>query len=109
MRIKAQFENEVRPGGASRLGGFTILELTAVIAIIVVLVSLFCAALEHTKAKALRISCLDNMKQLNLAWSLYADDNDSYLALNKTAPAPNKPGIVARRLSTNSWAVGNPV
>ncbi len=81
----------------------------AVVVIIGVLVSLLCAALNHTRYKAQRIKCLDNLKQLQLAWLMYKDDNDDRLALNKTAPAPNHPRIIARRSSTNSWVAGNPL
>jgi type II secretory pathway pseudopilin PulG len=97
------------PGDLRPRGGFTILELLAVFVIIGVLVSLLCAALNHTRYKAQRIKCLDNLKQLQLAWLMYKDDNDDRLALNKTAPAPNHPRIIARRASTNSWVAGSPL
>lgn len=91
-------------------GGFTLIELTAVIAIISVLVSLLCAALNQTKTKALRISCLDNLKQLQFAWDMYTDDNDGLLPLNQTAQEitskPNR--IPTRGTSERSWVVGNP-
>src|SRR5690606_9092888 len=61
---------------------------TAVVTIIMILVSLLCAALNHTKAKALRISCINNLKHLQGAWLLYVQDNESYFPLNQTAPAP---------------------
>jgi prepilin-type processing-associated H-X9-DG protein/prepilin-type N-terminal cleavage/methylation domain-containing protein len=89
-------------------GGFTIIELTAVVAIITVLVSLLTAALNQTKNQAMRISCLDNLKQLNLAWQMYLEDFDGALPLNQTAA-----GFVHHRIpqlnnSTNSWVAGNP-
>lgn len=88
--------------------GFTILELTAVIAIISVLVSLLCAALNHTKGKAQRVQCLNNLHELQYAWMLYVIENDDYLPLNQTAPAPSYRRIFARNSSTNSWVAGNP-
>jgi prepilin-type processing-associated H-X9-DG protein len=89
--------------------GFTVFELTAVIAIIAVLVSLLCAALNQTKTKALRISCLDNMKQLQFAWEMYTDDNDGALPLNQTAQSIiGKENRIPRNGSSeNSWVVGN--
>ena len=89
-------------------GGFTLLELAAVVAIISILVSLLCAALNHTKAKTLRLSCLDNMRQLQFAWQLYTLDYDDFLPLNQEDPTPRHPRIPFINSSTNSWVAGNP-
>jgi prepilin-type N-terminal cleavage/methylation domain-containing protein/prepilin-type processing-associated H-X9-DG protein len=93
----------------SALRGFTLLELTAVVAITAVLVSLLCAALNQTKTKALRISCLDNLKQLQLAWDMYTDDNDGSLPLNRTAQATTGKAnrIPVSGTSEDSWVAGN--
>ena len=89
--------------------GFTIVELMSVVAIILVVVGLLSVALNQTKARTLRVTCLDNMKQLQLAWMLYADENNDYLVLNKSESSSI--GIAAAGLqphSTNSWVAGNP-
>jgi prepilin-type N-terminal cleavage/methylation domain-containing protein/prepilin-type processing-associated H-X9-DG protein len=88
--------------------GFTLIELTAVVAIITVLTSLLCAALNQTKNKALRISCLDNLKQLNLAWQMYSEDFDGALPLNQTAGVALDHRFPRFNTSTNSWVAGNP-
>src|SRR5262245_60415148 len=94
---------------SARRSGFTIVELLVVVLLISILVSLLCAALDNTKAKALRITCLDNMRQLQSAWAMYVDDNSEALPLNQMAPVPNHPRIpVSRLTSTNSWVSGNP-
>jgi prepilin-type processing-associated H-X9-DG protein/prepilin-type N-terminal cleavage/methylation domain-containing protein len=90
-------------------GGFTIAELVAVVSIIAILVSLLSAALNSTKSKALRITCLDNVRQLQIAWQAYAEENGDVLPLNQTAPVPNKRGVIANRLSDDSWVRGNPL
>ena len=97
-------------GGNFRRAGFTIMELMAVIAIIVIVVGLLSVALNQTRNRTMRVMCLDNMRQLQVAWTLYADDNKDFIALNKTAPMGSVgTGVAAApRNSTNSWVAGNP-
>lgn len=59
--------------------GFTLIELLVVIAIIAVLMAILFPALNRAKEQGKRTMCLGNLKALNLAWIMYADDNDQQL------------------------------
>jgi len=62
--------------------GFTLLELLAVIAIISVLAAILLPALAGARERSRGIYCLNNTRQLVLAWQLYADDHEGLLPYN---------------------------
>ena len=68
------------PAGATR--GFTLIELLVVIAIIAILAALLLPALGRAKQRAERAECLNNLRQLQLAWIMYTDDNSNQLPPN---------------------------
>jgi len=64
--------------------GFTLIELLVVIAIIAILAALLLPALSRAKEQAYTAVCINNQKQLQLAWLMYVEDNNGKLPRNDT-------------------------
>jgi prepilin-type N-terminal cleavage/methylation domain-containing protein/prepilin-type processing-associated H-X9-DG protein len=62
---------------------FTLIELLVVIAIITILAGLLIPVLAHAKARAQGIYCLANLRQITIAWTMYAGDNGGNFPVNE--------------------------
>ncbi len=77
--------------------GFTLIELLVVIGIIALLAALLLPALSAAKARAKNVGCINNLRQLSLAWKMYADDNSGTLIENLPQPS-----------AAQAWVEGSP-
>jgi prepilin-type N-terminal cleavage/methylation domain-containing protein/prepilin-type processing-associated H-X9-DG protein len=72
--------------------GFTLIELLVVIAIIAVLMAILMPTLNRAREQGRRAACLAQLKNLTLAWLMYADENDSKIVNGEGGYDRGQPG-----------------
>lgn len=78
--------NQERSAAPGRMNlpelAFTLIELLVVIAIVAILAGFLLPALARARAKAQAVFCMNNTKQLDVAWLIYSDDHNGHLPYN---------------------------
>jgi prepilin-type N-terminal cleavage/methylation domain-containing protein/prepilin-type processing-associated H-X9-DG protein len=105
MKANAPCSTTKQPARPSR--GFTLIELLVVIAIIAILAALLLPALSRAKLKAQGIQCMNNHRQLCLAWRMYTEDNSDVLLFSSGSSANYNPNVAAWCSGTMSFSGAN--
>lgn len=96
-----------RAGDAPPGQGFTLIELLVVIAVIAILAAILIPVLFSAREKARQIACASDLRQLDMAFALYAQDNDDILP-GATDGGRGGQGVLGGWIDNVLWDTVNP-
>lgn len=103
--------NSLPPVRLARFTGvqqaFTLIELLLVIAIIAILAALLLPALSKSKEKARAVACLNHLKQLQICWTMYANDHDDRMPPNNSVYDISTGAPIPGLDLSQTWCPGN--
>jgi prepilin-type processing-associated H-X9-DG protein len=110
---RLHFQKPLHPADVQG-GAFSLVELLVVIGTISLLVAISLPALSLAQGKTQQTACLNNLKQLQVAWQLYAEDDGDQICPNQSVVTgnPANPSLwtdpLAWTARSGSWVLGNP-